>query len=69
MTIHDVLQALDNEEIFLDELLSAIADTNETPANGRWFVRTLLDQLHTSALRAEITFREGGRNAVDPFHP
>jgi len=69
MKIHDVLEALENQEIFLDELLSAIDATNETKENERWFMRTLLDHLPTRALRAEIAFREGGRTAVDPFHP
>ncbi len=64
----DVLDAMDNEEIFLDELLDVILEECSTKENRRWYARTLLDKLSTEELKAEIKFRENP-GSTDPFYP
>lgn len=68
MTLGDVLTAMDNEEIFLDELLDAVLDKNFTREDRRWYARTLLDFINTDQLKAEIAFRENP-GSPDPFYP
>lgn len=68
MTLKDVLTAMDNEEIFLDELLDAVLDKNFTREDRRWYARTLLDFINTDQLKAEIYFRENP-GSPDPFYP
>jgi len=68
MTMKDVLDAMDNEEIFLDELLDVILEECSTKKNRRWYARTLLDTLSLEDLKREIHFRENAGSA-DPFYP
>ncbi len=68
MTLGDVLTAMDNEEIFLDELLDAVLKECTTSSNQNWYSRTLLDTLSTEDLKREIHFRENA-GSPDPFYP
>ena len=68
MTLNDVVKALDDQSIFLDEILNECAPPNAFPADRRWFARTLLDCLTAEDLRAELEWR-AGQTQRDPFAP
>jgi|LakMenE01Jun11ns_1017448.scaffolds.fasta_scaffold7487818_1 hypothetical protein len=68
ITVGKVIDALDVESVYLDEILQAVMAPLANPTEKRWFARTLLDCLSTSDLRAELEWR-AGQTKVDPFAP
>jgi hypothetical protein len=66
ITLPQVIDALDTQAVYLDEILSECAPSNAFPADRRWFARTLLDCLTADDLRAELEWRSG-QTQRDPF--